>query len=790
MNFLHICSQRDLVSASFIKSCVPEEHVIIVKSSPTNYFHDIDNAIKVIHAKYGVHVHGLIVSNVDILKKFLYKLYKVKVHGKDEATLHKYQGAMFEHEVTLSNGVKYNLPVVITPPADSMLYSKQTRFLFKHYVSKLYDRKWLTTPTLNWELGTVENLGKLFKEFSDPSCILCSVDIETVNAHIDASIAQLSEIDGVPIKGMTYLGYGKTKSGAKAKHLEYQMPVITCVGYTGIFYNSVTNTYTSKTVVIPFQSLELYHWIGKFNKIPAPKVLQNGLYDCAYFLRFNLPISNWAFDTYGMMHAWLVELPRSLDFISGFSLRNYMYWKDESSMNLYEYNAQDCHNTAWSCLALLSMMPDWAKRNFEMNFKKVFPALTCNIEGWAEDSEEAKILWAHYQKEVYELENWWNIAITQNFNVASAKQVLLLFKNILGADIKKTDKKSLEGIMHRNPVWRMLVQKLFQTREARKADSTYAKIITFCGRVMYKLDPFGTDTSRHACKSGDFWCGTQIQNIPMYAKKKFVFDPGWNGVAIDNAQSESRTTAYITGDEKLIDAVENAPDFHTRNASMFFGIPEEELFRMKKENYPLFDKYRNRIGKRINHGANYNMMENMLIATMTPMGIIEAKHTLGLPGTWSFRQVARYLLDCFDKTYPTIRSKEPGGYHYFIIEQVRQTSMLVAPDGWTRYTFKEPWERKSDLNELVAHLPQCWSARIIDRAFYKIWKRLQIDENLIRVKAQIHDEIIYQVRPENEAYTVEIASDYMAEPSTIGDRVMIIPNDPKVGGKYWSDLKG
>lgn len=790
MNFLYLGTSRDLKYSHMLKGCVGPNHKIITKGSSTNYMTDVTRAVVEVQHKYNTHVHGIICSDPVMLNRYLKVAYGRSVAEKDPATLHKYQGAMFEHKVTLTSGTEYNLPVVIITSPEHLAYDRSKKFLTAMYISKLWNPEYFTAPKLLWSVGDEETLPEIYKMFSAPNCILCAIDIETRNAEVDPRLTSDAFIEDVPIKGMTFIGHGRSATG-KAARLANLFPHITMVGYTGIFRTD-TGALHSYTVVIPMTSPKLYAWIQKFNLIDAPKVFHNGLYDNAWLLRFNAPVNNWAFDTYGLMHSWYVELPRSLAATSALVLRNHMYWKDESESNMKEYCAKDCHATAWSCIAMIQQMPDWAKKNFLITFKKVFPALTCNLEGWAENEERSRELWQKYKDKIVEDQLWWDRAVVPNFNTGSPPQVKKLMANILGMPLKSTDKKSLEGQLHKHPMWRMFIEKLFETRHSKKADSTYMNIELFCGRVLYGIDPFGTDTSRSACKASPFWCGTQIQNIPVYAKYKFEFDQGWNGVAIDNEQSESRTTAYITGDEALIDAVENSKDFHTRNASRFFGIPEEELWEMKTSNPDLYKKYRNKIGKRVNHGANYNMMENTLIATMTPLGIIEAKAALKLPAKWTFKQVASYLLQCFDQAYPKIRSKEPGGYHRYIIDTVRNEHKLTTPNGWTRYTFLNPGpepENKLDLNALVAHLPQGWSVQLIDKAFFKVWHELQITRNMIRVKAQVHDEIIYQVRPEHEAESIAYASKVMAEPQEVNGRIMVIPNAPKGNARFWNDLK-
>jgi len=861
MNFLYIPASYQLRHARLVKQCLPDPHNLLIKNSATTTILEISQTIRNLAKAQQLPVHGIAVSDPKILAAYLQREHGIDLANKSEVTLDKYQGAMVSHHQTTVKGKKYTIPVVFINNPEQLSYSAQADYLTAKFLSKLFDREWFSAPAMDWELLTEDNASQLYNEATKAKLI--AVDIETKLAEIPAKVSKAKVINGISTDGMWYTGIARTESGGKSTRLASLCPLITCIGYA-MAYQTADGAWFSKTVVIPMNSEANYRWAKKFNLLEAPKVMQNGRYDSSYFLRYDMPLHNWIYDTYGLMHCWQVELKRGLHNVSALTLRNHMYWKDESSGNLYEYNAKDCHATLWSCLVLLSTIPDWAVTNYVGIFKQVFPCISCAAEGWRQDEEEARKLWAKYQAEIAADTQWWYDVIKPYFNTNSPKQVGVLFKDLLKTGVKKCDKTNLQGIVHKHPLWRLMVDKLLATRKNKKADSTYMNITTFASRILYELDPFGTETGRFASKASNFWCGTQIQNIPDYAKSQFIADPDWELSGLDNSQSESRTTAYIVGDQRLIDAVEHARDFHVRNASMFFGVSEEELFRLKTSNggaelvakspeqkafdqavddftaepntrillptelsalgvtgemvrlaaleRQLFKKYRNKIGKRLNHGANYNMGANVLIDTMTPLGIIEAKHTLGLPSHYTFVDVANHLLSCFDAAYPLIRSTMPGGYHYQIVKEIAETGCLTTPDLWVRKTFCRPGhlanmvdgqaadeafiDNKRDLNKVVAHKPQSWSVRSINRAFFDAWYQYQIVEDVARFKAQVHDELIWQTRPEHTKYVIAGVSELMARPNKMYDPVtkeevgsMVIPNSPAPPAQRWSALE-
>src|SRR5256885_5972598 len=90
----------------------------------------------------------------------------------------------------------------------------------------------------------------------------------------------------------------------------------------------------------------------------------------------------------------------------------------------------------------------------------------------------------------------------------------------------------------------------------------------------------------------------------------------------DNSQSESRCTAYLSGDENLISAVESPKDFHAINIERFFGVPYSEVIGSNGEILNL--ELRN-LSKRVNHGATYNMGSAMLLLTMGEENVVKAK---------------------------------------------------------------------------------------------------------------------------------------------------------------------
>lgn len=541
-------------------------------------------------------------------------------------------------------------------------------------------------------------------------------------------------------------------------------------------------------------------YIRHANNSAAPKVFQNGRYDNAYFLRFDAPVRGYLYDTYHLMHCLYPELPKTLHFISSFTLPNSTYWKDEAATNNVEYNAKDTHNTLFAWLALLKLCQrpenNYALQNYiQHEFKLVFPAIHCGQEGLLVDSEERMRLRVAEAQKKREAEETLNCLLgEENFNPGSPVQVANMMKALGYTKATGTDKKSMQEFREAHPLYEHVGGYIEDYRKAVKAISNYYDAELLHGILFYELDPGGTETSRMASRASSFWCGAQIQNQPGYCKSMYIPSPGWLFGCADGAQAESRCTGYISEDRNLIQTVETSPDFHCTNASLFFGIPFDQLYQIEHYDqegnfHPtkVLRKDIRKLAKPVNHGSNYNMGPFVLWQTMGTKAVWEAKRILKLPGYFGIHEVCVYLLKSFMRAYPDVKGK----YYDEVIEEVRRTGKLVGATGLTRRTFLQPWKSKMHLNACVAHPPQSLSVDIVNRSFYDTWYWQIYGEGRgkIRIKAQIHDEIFFMHKPQHGEEVANYVGALMARPTMVRGRQMIIPNEPKHGAARWSDLK-
>lgn len=707
-----------------------------------------------------------------------------KLTGRDKVSLDNYAGSYFKR-----NGIEY----VFLDPLKQAVTVPYGKFLLQRYTSKLVSPAlWLQVPEFKWRVVTVSNLAEAISFLS--SCTLIGVDIETFSNPLS----------------------------------------IRCIGYTGVRFNG-SNEPECFSYVIPINSIWALAAMRTLNRLRVPKVFQNGKYDVSYLQRFDAAPTDWFYDTATAFHAWYSELPKDLAFLQSFFVREAAYWKDLAESNdletYYLYNAKDTWATVFVMLAWLREAPDWAKSNYLQEFPLNYPCHLSEMTGVKRDfsrmDDARKGIEEMVEKRTGSLRK---ILGQPDFNANSPKQMVTLFSILGSGDIRNragkqsSDDKSMAKLAYRHPFNARIVDlirgvpktdklELMGIRALRKAKSTYLRTdddVTstskggakeFNGRILYALNPHATDSGRLASKEHHFWCGFNIQNIPVgrTVKQTIVADPDFFIAEADLEQAETRDTAYITGDRNLIAAVNSERDFHSHNTSAFFGVPYESVYDQSLKQ--VINKALRNLAKRVNHGANYNMGAQVMVDTMGEKAIYEAAILLNLPKGMTAVQIAQFLLDRFAATYPDVKKSYPE----WIIATVRTTQKLVGATGWTRYCFGDP-KNKLVLNSYIAHNPQSHNAMMLNKAYMAVFYDIAINPKYapyFKLLAQIHDSILFQYHKEH-LYLPEMVRERMEIPCTMKDirgveRTFTVPAALKLGkiekdgsltrATYWSETE-
>jgi DNA polymerase I-like protein with 3'-5' exonuclease and polymerase domains len=703
-------------------------------------------------------VHCIVSTSIPILSALLNKL----GNPKNNPSLEDYAGSLFRTPKGREIVFIYPLKQLFTVP-----YGK---FIAQRFISKVTDPTgWPESTKFSWSILDPATIQGKYEQFNKAFAI--AIDIETTKVNL----------------------------------------AIRCVGYTAIFIDP-SDSIRTDSIVIPCNDLYNLEWIRRFNTLPAPKIFQNGKYDTSYLLRYDAPCTNWLYDTAHGMHSWYSELPKDLAFLNAFFLREVVYWKDLAETSdlheYYRYNAIDTWATANVWIQQMLQSPDWALRNYILEFPLVYPCLLAEMTGLARDptrhiSARAEVV----AEEEKELEILRACLGRPGFNPGSPVQVKNLLAVLGCKDITSSGEQELSKASYRHPLNGYIFGKILKIRGLRKLRTTYLRTgddITktskkgskeFKGRILYALNPHGTDTARLASREHHFWCGLPIQNIPRgepgepsHTKTTIQADEGFYLGECDLEQAESRDLAYISGDTKLIENVTGDKDFHSLNASAFFGMSYESIYDQstrKTKNKSLRD-----LSKRTNHGAGYNMGPVVMVDTIGLEKVWQAKTLLKLP-FFDPVEITEYLITGFHITYPgirgpvAIRSKNvqaflklpntdyklyaPGTYYSSVAQEIITTKRIVSrafhhtefnlksgstPEDyitrgdWTRYCFGSPDKNKQHLNSYVAHCPQSLNARTLNEAFMRVFYEIALKyPKSFRLHAQIHDSILFSYKP-------------------------------------------
>lgn len=677
----------------------------------------------------------------------------------NEATLQNCVQATSKAGATLDNfrgsRLNFSIPAIVGAPLSQINTVKYAKFLLDRDIGKF---KHIDKPVMQLSFKVCETIADMVGAAAQlKQCLIISIDVETLP---DARLS--------------------------------------CISFCGLLpAGNQTVSY-----VIPFFDWGLPHWKeeGMHEKAircmqiicnnEVPKLMFNDTYDAQYLIYYRAYPRNLVLDSLGLQHCIYAELPKDLAFTSSMWCYDYYYWKYEAAVAqkahdiraYWGYCAKDSWYALRCALNMFKEYPAYAVRNYQMLFKLTYPYLYCAFEGWAIDEkvkEDAKT--AAESVVAKELADLRTMSNCSTFNPGSPKQVGSFIYKVIGAKvIKKTDTgqpstndKVLSRVAEQHPLLARIITSVVSYREKAKAVSTYFSIKLMHGRLMFSFSPFGTETGRSASRASNFYCGTQIQNIPPYAKGMCVADPGYTLVEPDNSKSEAWCVAFIHQVPALKKALaDTAKDFYKTLGTLFFSIPYEQVTK----------EMRNDLLKRIVHAANYMMGVRTLIEQAGVPKLMVAMQMIGWIGK-NIEEFAKHLIETYHKPFPEIRK----GYAAIRTEILR-TQKLVSVLGYTRYFFGNIAEDHGVLRGAVAHAPQNLSVIILNKGFWNCYKICLASKGEYRLKAQIHDSIPGQVLTTRLDYYKPLIMEAMRHPIVIHGDTMTIPVEFK-SGPAWNALK-
>lgn len=229
-----------------------------------------------------------------------------------------------------------------------------------------------------------------------------------------------------------------------------------------------------------------------------------------------------------------------------------------------------------------------------------------------------------------------------------------------------------------------------------------------------------------------------LQNIPIRTdegreiRRAFVADAGDLLLSADYSQIELRLMADMSGDEEMTEAFLHGEDIHRATAAKIFGVRPEDVTDGQR-----------RAAKTANFGIIYGI---------SAFGLSER---LGIP-----RGEAKALIDGYMRTYPGVKAYMDGS-----IERAREQGYVSTLRGRKRY-LPEIGSRNATVrgfaerNAINAPL-QGSAADIIKVAMISIYGEMRRRGMRSRMILQVHDELIFNVKPDELAELQQLVEEHM-----------------------------
>lgn len=516
--------------------------------------------------------------------------------------------------------------------------------------------------------------------------------------------------------------------------------------------------------------LELWYWISKVLSSGVKLIFHNASFDVLLLWEnHGIWCETTYMDTLLAAHCCWPELPRNLGFVSSMTIDR-PAWKQTSSFHKGEYNADDAANTREIADILDIEMDKLGVRDtYNMEMAQLHPVMMMGMQGVPIDMEKKGQLTKEYGDKLEELHSGITILAGYELNLNSNKQIANLLYNEKGLPAQfhrrkpgqkekkiSVDEDALKKIESLHPIVKLIL-------EFRKVTYAMSHFIDFEvspeNKVHTSYNIAGTPTGRWASSKSliyPFGHGN-LQNIDRKTRSIYVPPPGYIWLMADYIQAEAVVTAYESCDERLKQVFKDGEiDVHTFTASMMFGIPIEEVTKEQRI-----------VGKRIRHGANYNM------------GV----QTLAKNLECSVKEAKEKLRD-FHNTSPHLRV-----WHSRLKDHLRTNRVVETALGRKRkFLAKWPWKEEDYNNlfeSLYAHKPQSTIGDLLNLSLTKFYNKYG---SLVCVAMQLHDAIYIWVKEEERFLWARRLKECMTLPIEINNDTMIVGVDFK-WGPTWGDME-
>ncbi len=314
------------------------------------------------------------------------------------------------------------------------------------------------------------------------------------------------------------------------------------------------------------------------------------------------------------------------------------------------------------------------------------------------------------------------------FNIDSPKQLGEVLFEKMGLPAKKrtktgfsTDVRVLEELSEDYPI----ASKILEYRSLQKLKSTYVDALPTMvnpktGRVHTSFNQSVAATGRLSSTNPN------LQNIPIRTevgrqiRKAFIpSELSRKLLSADYSQIELRIAAELSGDETMKAAFQNGEDIHRATARVIFSTDD-------------VSKEQRRKAKEVNFGVLYGIQ---------PFGLAQR---LDIP-----QSEAKSLIEQYKQKYPKIFQ-----YTERVLESARTLGYVETLTGRRRYfpdIHSKNFSIRNAAERAAINTPiQGTAADMIKRAMIQIDRKLTERQLRSRMILQVHDELLFDMLPEEE----------------------------------------
>lgn len=353
--------------------------------------------------------------------------------------------------------------------------------------------------------------------------------------------------------------------------------------------------------------------------------------------------------------------------------------------------------------------------------------------------------------------------IADSININSNSQLMDLFNEKLHLDLPSTSNGVLARVNH------PIVKILSNYRGYEKLISTYGeKLLSKINRKTKRIHPeflqIRTATGRFACNNPN------LQNIPRNSKDApfrecFNPEPGYKLVVSDYSSFEMRILAELSGDVKMINALNEGLDIHSYTAALMFDKPYSEDF---KKQYPELRQ----MAKPIGFGLMYGMGAQGLVSQVYAQ-----------TGKDISVEDGEDLINRYFKSYPSVKK-----FLDDTASNAIKRGWSTTPAGRKRW-YKVPEKTDPDFRKKMAsiqreaknHPIQGTNADAIKYALVFVKEKIVKNKVDAAIVSTVHDEIVCEVREDQADDFAKVLSGEMVRAGELFLKKVTVQSDPFVG---------